>query len=64
MRLFPPSGITKRVGQFSWVSISFADRDLILPKSGELDVFPGMRLNPFARAWARKRRERGAARAM
>jgi len=32
---------------------SFADRDLILPKSAELDEFPGMRLKCLARAGAR-----------
>jgi hypothetical protein len=40
-------------GQFSWVSISFVDRDLIVPKSVGLDVFPGSRLNCLARAPAR-----------
>ena len=39
---------------------SFADRDLILPKSADLDVFPGMRLNCLARAPARGRARRCA----
>jgi len=52
-----PNQSTRLFGQFhpfgcsaaaSWVSISLADRDLIVPKSADLDVFPGMRLTRFA----------------
>jgi len=38
--------------QFSWVSISFADRDLVF-QDFSLVLVPGMRLSSFARAGAR-----------
>jgi len=39
--------------QLSWVISLLADRDLILPRSGRLDVLPGIRLSCLARAGAR-----------
>jgi hypothetical protein len=50
VRLRPPSAWSR---QLSCVNSLLVDRDLILPRSGKVDVFPGMRLGSFARAGAR-----------
>jgi len=52
-RLFTPSGVTKRVGQFVVGPASFADRDLIVPKSVSSTNFRAFGWGCLARAAAR-----------
>ena len=60
-RLFTPSGVTKRVGQFV-VGLHLVRRSRsVVPGTEGVDLFPGSRLQRLARAGARKKEGRSAA---